>query len=84
MDSKEECPHYGGLKETFHKCAAEGSESGAEPGWQASQAEEEAAADDCDDEELMCEHCQGDGGDPHCDGILPCPECDGQGYKWWL
>ena len=32
----------------------------------------------------ICEHCSGTGGDPWNDGILPCPECDGEGYKWWL
>lgn len=40
--------------------------------------------EDSETEPPICEHCLGTGGDPWNDGILPCPECDGEGYKWWL
>lgn len=33
--------------------------------------------------DLTCEYCGGDGGDPWNDGVLPCPECHGEGYRWW-
>ena len=42
--------------------------------------------DDYDDEcemDSTCEYCGGSGGDPLDDGITPCPECDGEGYRWW-
>jgi DnaJ-class molecular chaperone len=47
---------------------------------------------DCDDyyddedeyEDRTCSACSGTGGDPWNDGILPCEECDGEGYLWWL
>ena len=37
--------------------------------------------DDCTDYEddvIVCERCHGDGTDPMCDGLLPCPECQGE------
>lgn len=30
-----------------------------------------------------CKYCHGDGGDPYCDYILPCPRCNGEGYEYW-
>ena len=48
-----------------------------------------ALYDDCDDwddepeRDLTCRACCGTGGDPWNDGILPCKECDGEGYQWW-
>lgn len=39
--------------------------------------------DESEDDDEPCDYCHGDGGDPYCDGILPCPKCDGEGYKWW-
>lgn len=39
---------------------------------------------DDDEPDPVCEHCHGTGGDPMNDYILPCEECDGEGYKWWL
>jgi hypothetical protein len=35
-----------------------------------------ALGDDKDDD---CQHCRGDGMDPDCDGLLPCPVCQGEG-----
>lgn len=40
--------------------------------------------DERDEEDLLCEICGGDGGDPMSDYCFPCPACDGEGYKWWL
>ena len=40
--------------------------------------------DDEKEQDLTCEHCSGTGGDPWNDGVVPCPECDGEGYKWWM
>lgn len=35
---------------------------------------------DYDDEsDCICPECRGDGGDPMCDYVLPCPECGGMG-----
>lgn len=31
-----------------------------------------------DDEEPECPRCHGDGADPWCDGLLPCPLCQGE------
>lgn len=28
---------------------------------------------------IECPYCHGDGGDPYCDYVLPCPECGGLG-----
>ena len=36
--------------------------------------------DDGDDD--TCPLCHGDGGDPYCDRILPCPRCGGTGSTW--
>lgn len=36
--------------------------------------------DDHDDEDMpddVCLHCRGDGMDPDCDWLLPCPDCGG-------
>ncbi len=33
--------------------------------------------------DTTCGYCAGTGGDPWNDGILPCPICDGEGYRWW-
>jgi len=30
-----------------------------------------------------CQYCGGTGGDHANDGALPCPYCDGEGYRWW-
>ena len=35
-------------------------------------------------EEWSCEYCNGTGGDPWNDYIMPCEHCDGMGYKWWM
>lgn len=40
--------------------------------------------DEQDAGDRACTYCSGTGGDPWNDGILPCPECDGEGYLWWL
>jgi rubredoxin len=42
--------------------------------------------DDYDDsaESRICSVCNGTGGDRWNDGIMPCPECDGEGYLYWL
>ena len=37
-----------------------------------------------DEEDWTCQNCRGTGVDPWNDGILPCEECDGEGYYWWL
>jgi len=37
----------------------------------------EAEYDDSDDEP-ECPRCHGDGADPWCDGLLPCPLCQGE------
>lgn len=29
------------------------------------------------DDDMQCERCRGDGRDPWCDYLLPCPECQG-------
>lgn len=34
--------------------------------------------DDYDEEDFVCERCRGDGMDPMCDYLLPCPECQGE------
>jgi len=34
--------------------------------------------DDCIDDEPECERCHGDGMDPACDYLLPCPLCQGE------
>ena len=39
--------------------------------------------DDGPERDLTCTHCSGTGGDPWNDGITPCEECDGEGYRWW-
>ena len=36
-----------------------------------------------DEPDRTCTYCGGDGGDPWNDGITECPECDGEGYRWW-
>jgi hypothetical protein len=38
---------------------------------------EEACTQDYDDEP-GCERCHGDGMDPACDWLLPCPACQGE------
>jgi len=39
---------------------------------------------DSDDyEDRICDYCSGTGGNPWDDGITPCPECDGEGYRWF-
>lgn len=38
---------------------------------------------DEDERDMTCEYCAGTGGDPWNDGIVPCPKCDGEGYRWW-
>lgn len=30
------------------------------------------------DDGAWCDHCHGDGMDPECDGLLPCPKCQGE------
>jgi hypothetical protein len=40
-------------------------------------------AEEAEGENVNCEYCGGDGGDPWNDGITECPECDGEGYYWW-
>ena len=37
-----------------------------------------------DEDDPACEYCHGDGGDPWCDRILPCPKCGGTGEKPWI
>lgn len=37
---------------------------------------------DQEQEDLSCAYCGGDGMDPM-DDCMPCPECDGEGYRWW-
>lgn len=32
----------------------------------------------------ICPRCHGDGGDPMCDYLLPCPVCGGDGSRWSL
>lgn len=39
--------------------------------------------DDGPERDTTCKHCNGTGGDPWNDGILPCEHCDGEGYEWW-
>ncbi len=34
--------------------------------------------DEYDEEDFVCERCRGDGMDPMCDYLLPCPECQGE------
>lgn len=36
-----------------------------------------------DDDREACPLCGGDGGDPGNDYVLPCPECDGEGWVPW-
>ncbi len=31
-----------------------------------------------DDAEAECSRCRGDGRDPYCDYLLPCPQCQGE------
>lgn len=31
-----------------------------------------------DDDSQWCDHCGGDGMDPDCDYLLPCPACQGE------
>ena len=39
----------------------------------------EAGDDDwLEDDGAWCDHCHGDGMDPDCDGLLPCPKCQGE------
>lgn len=34
--------------------------------------------DDADEPDEACPHCRGDGMDPDCDWLLPCPLCQGE------
>ena len=34
-------------------------------------------------EDTICTNCGGSGADPW-ESFLPCEECDGEGYYWWL
>lgn len=43
---------------------------------------EEDEADSWDFDGYECLHCHGTGQD--WGSLMPCPECDGEGYEWWL
>ena len=40
--------------------------------------DEREFGDDDDEPEFECERCRGDGMDPECDYLLPCPLCQGE------
>jgi hypothetical protein len=38
----------------------------------------ELPGEDDYDDEPVCPYCNGDGMDPYCDYLLPCPACEGE------